>query len=363
MRRFALLAAFAVTLPATVTAATPPVRVVTLPRTGVVGTAWQVVLRATKAPTVVATGPATLRAKATGKRGVFRATLRFTRAGTWRIAATLGGRTTRLGVVAVDVARQPLLNNPFTVAVVPSGSLLVGQLDRGPLVRVSGGRAAVAASGLGIFHVTTAPSGAAYVAGDDGAVHRLEGNRFVRVTEPMDASSVAVDQAGNLYVALYRGWIKRIAPDGTVATLAGDGTEGYSGDGGPATAAQLFHPHSIALGPDGALYVADTENRRIRRIDLATGRISTLGGDVGLVVSVAVAPDGTVYCADIVRGGAGGGVTSITPQGTATALMRAPDTNGVAVGGDGTLYVTRFEVKRILRLDPRTHAVETVARG
>jgi hypothetical protein len=59
----------------------------------------------------------------------------------------------------------------------------------------------------------------------------------------------------------------------------------------------------------------------------------------------------------------GGGVTRITPQGTATGLMRAPDTNSVAVARDGTLFVTRFEVKRILRLDPRTRAVETVARG
>ena len=157
--------------------------------------------------------------------------------------------------------------------------------------------------------------------------------------------------------------MKKVTPRGTVTTVAGNGTEGYSGDGGPATAAQFFHPHSLALGADGALYVSDTENRRIRRIDLASGRISTFGGDVGITVAIAIAADGTVYSADVVRGGAGGGVVRVGPARRTTRIARSPDINGVAVAPDGTIYVSLWERKRIQRLDPRTGTLETIARG
>jgi serine/threonine-protein kinase len=214
-----------------------------------------------------------------------------------------------------------------------------------------------------VYHVLATASGAAYVAGQDGAVHRLDGAGFTRVTPPIDAEAVAVDAAGNYYVAVYQGFVKKVTPGGAVTTVAGNGTEGFSGDGGPATAAQLFHPHSIALGPDGALYVSDTENRRIRRIDLRSGRISTFGGDVGITVSIAIAADGTVYSADVVRDGAGGGVVRVAPDGTTIRVARSPDINGVAVALSGAVYVNLWEAKRIQRLDVRTGTLETVARG
>ena len=363
MHRLAAVAVLAVLLPTGAAAAPPPVRALSFPRTAVVGGAWQVTLRAARAPTVFASGPAALRAKAVPARpGVFRAALRFPRPGTWQIAAQLAGRTTRLGTVTVDVAPDPLLVNPFTIAVEPAGSLLVGQLDRGPLLRVTGGRASAVASGVSVIHVLASAT-AVYVVGFDGAVSRLDGSGFTRVAPALDANAVAVDGSGNLYVAVYAGWVKKITPDGAVTTVAGDGTEGYSGDGGPATAAQLFHPHSLALGPDGALYVADTENRRIRRIDLGTRTISTFGGDVGITVSVAVAADGAVYSADVVRGGAGGGVTRTTAQGVTTRLSSV-EANAVAVGPlDGVVYVNQLGLRRIVRLDLRSGAVETVARG
>src|SRR3982751_3077281 len=99
MRPLVLLAALVAGAP------TPPVRATSLPRTAVVGTAWRVVLRAPARPAVVATGPATVRVKVTGREGVYRARLSFPRAGTWRIRAPLHGRTTQLGTIAVDAAR------------------------------------------------------------------------------------------------------------------------------------------------------------------------------------------------------------------------------------------------------------------
>ena len=164
------------------------------------------------------------------------------------------------------------------------------------------------AEGVGVYNVVLTPA-RSYASGREGAVYRVDGSSFTRVTPAIDADWVAVDAAGNLYVTVYVGYVKKIAPDGTITTIAGDGTEGYAGDGGPATAAKLFHPHAIVVGQDGALYVADTENRRMRRIDLATGRISTFGGDVGITVGLAVGPDGSIYSADVLRDGQGGGVT------------------------------------------------------
>jgi NHL repeat-containing protein len=350
-------------VPPAAAAAQPPVRAVTLPRTAVVEAAWHVALRASAAPLLLASGPGkTLRVRTQGSKGLYRAVVRFPRAGAWKIAASLRGRSATLGTVAVDVARDPLLVDPFTIAVDGSGSILVGQMDKGPLLRVVAGRATPVADGVGIFHVAVA-GGRTYVAASDGAVYRVDGSAFARVTPVVDAGAVAVDGAGNVYAAVYAGWIRKITPGGVVTSIAGTGVEGYSGDGGPATSAKLFHPHSLALGPDGAIYVADTENRRIRRIDLRAGTITTFGGDVGVTVSIAVAADGTVWSADVRRDGTGGGITRTTAQGVTSRIATIATVNGVAVAPDGTVYVNQWEDKRVGRLDPRSGVVEPVARG
>jgi hypothetical protein len=272
------------------TAPSPHVKAVSVPRHAVKGVPWHAVVTITPPAraTLRVIGPKrlTVPLRPTKQRGRYQATLRFPFAGSWRLAVTVGHRTTHLGSVAVDVPRDPLVQDPISIAAEPSGSLVVGQLQSSPVLRIAHARALKLADGPGVFHVYVAGS-TTYAAGRDGVVYRLDGSKLTPLTPPMDASAVAVDDAGNLYVAIYVGWIRKVAPDGTVTNVAGNGTEGYSGDGGPATSAQLFHPHSVAIGKDGALYIADTENRHIRRVDLATGRISTFGGTVGITVSLA----------------------------------------------------------------------------
>jgi NHL repeat-containing protein len=344
----------------------PRVHVVSMPRQAVKGKPWHAVvsIKPAQAATLRATGPDTVsaRLKPMKPRGRYRATLKFPFAGQWRIAVTAGKRTVRLGSVAVDVSRDPLVEDPLTIAAEPGGSLVVGQLLAGPVLRIAHARASKVADSPGVFHVYVAGE-TVYAAGRDGVVYRLDGDVLTPLTPPMDASAVAVDAGGNLYVTQYVGWVRKVAPDGAVTTVAGNGTEGYSGDGGPATSAQIFHPHSIALGKDGALYIADTENRRIRRVDLTTGRISTFGGDVGITISLAVGPDGSVYSADIVRDGAGGGITRTTPDGTTTRILDSSTANGVAVAPDGAVYVNQRDVKRIQLLDPSTGKLIPVVRG
>ena len=93
--------------------------------------------------------------------------------------------------------------------------------------------------------------------------------------------SVAVDNAGNLYIADY--WdnrVRKVAMNGIISTLAGTGIAGSSGDGGPAASAQLNRPHGVAVDAAGIVYIADTANYAIRKVAL-DGTITTVAGKLG----------------------------------------------------------------------------------
>ena len=110
--------------------------------------------------------------------------------------------------------------------------------------------------------------------GDGGPATQAELN------EPYE---VRFDQQGNMYfVEMQNHVIRKVAAKtGVISTIAGTGQAGYGGDGGPAVAAMFNRPHSIALDGRGNLYVADIGNHRIRRIDLQTGIVDTIAGDGG----------------------------------------------------------------------------------
>ncbi|PQJ09427.1 hypothetical protein CJD36_019485 [Flavipsychrobacter stenotrophus] len=90
--------------------------------------------------------------------------------------------------------------------------------------------------------------------------------------------SVCIDDTGNIYIADCWGHrIRKTTPAGIITTVAGNGIAGYSGDGGPATAAQFNKPQSVATDDSGNIYIADFLNNVIRKVDLA-GNISTIAG-------------------------------------------------------------------------------------
>lgn len=325
----------ATALVALLLAAPPSVRATSFPTTAVVGAPWQATLAVRNAAAVTVNG---VRAKALGK-GRFRATLTFTREGAVPVTARVGKRTFRLGSVRVDVRADPALLDPLAVAVDTDGSVLVGQLRQGALLRLGSGPVA---SGVGTFHVIVA-NGSTYAAGQDGRIYRVESGSFVPLTPAVDAGSVAVGPDGTVYWTHYESGTVRALRGGAITVVAGG----------------FFHPHQLALHGN-ALYVSDTENRRIERIDLATGVVTTVGGDVGITVDLAVAPDGTVYSGDVVRDGAGGGVVRISPDGTTTRIY-GKSTSGVAVAPDGSVYAVALDEKRIVHLVGGRW--ETVARG
>lgn len=114
-----------------------------------------------------------------------------------------------------------------------------------------------------------------------------------------------VDRAGNLYIVEHDGQrVLKVEATGKLTLLAGDGTKGFRGDGGPAAQARFNDIHSVALADNGDLYLADTRNRRLRKIDAATGTIATIAGTGKAGYSgdggpATKADFGEIYCASL----------------------------------------------------------------
>jgi YD repeat-containing protein len=133
-----------------------------------------------------------------------------------------------------------------------------------------------------------------------------------------------------------------------IATVAGRDTTGFSGDGGPATEAELDYPQALAVGPDGSIYIADTRNERIRRVDpdgiitTVAGGGSIIGGDglpatdvyLSWTKALAIGPDGSLYI-----GTQSQGVRRVDPDGIITTIPAGLLASGLAVAPDGSLFV------------------------
>jgi len=115
-------------------------------------------------------------------------------------------------------------------------------------------------------------------AGDGSATFNGDGGLAIN-SELGRVSDVAVDKAGNVYIADLENYrIRKVDTNGIISTVAGTGVAGFSGDGGPATAAQLRNSIGIAVDSLGNLYISDGGNARIRKVDGNSGVISTIAG-------------------------------------------------------------------------------------
>ncbi|NGX17041.1 PKD domain-containing protein [Wenzhouxiangella sp. XN24] len=201
--------------------------------------------------------------------------------------------------------------------------------------------------------------------------------RFQAVRSSVDVSAVAVAPDGTIYFS-DRNRVRRVLPDGEVETVAGTGSQGFSGDGGPATSATLWSPSGIALDEQGGFYIADLGNHRVRYVDPA-GIIRTVAGtgvqgfsgDGGPAIeaqllapdAVVLAPDGGLYIADrnnhsirqvtpdgiiqTIAGGNGRGDSGDDGPATA-AQLNFP--RGVAVAPDGSVYIADTNNSRVRRV-------------
>ncbi len=203
---------------------------------------------------------------------------------------------------------------------------------------------------------------------------------------------VAVDSAGDLFIVdTGNVRIREVnLATGLITTVAGNGTSGYGGDNGPATAAELYQPMGVAVDTAGNLFIADTGNDRIREVNLSTGVITTVagGGNLGLgdngpataaelydPYGIAVDAAGDLFVADEGNGRvrevnqATGVITTVAGNGTAgysgdnglatAAELRAP--SGVAVDAAGDLFIADTYNYRIREVDHATGLITTVA--
>ena len=205
-------------------------------------------------------------------------------------------------------ATSALFDDPLSIAMDTGGNLYIADFGNNRVRKVTPGSviSTVAGNGISGFSGDGGPATSAQLRGP---------------------YSVAVDAAGNLYIADVSNHIRKVTPDGSIRTIAGNGTSGFAGDGGPATAAAFSSGSGIAVDAGGTLYIADSGNGRIRRVTPG-GTISTVY--VGAVSGgIAVDAIGNLYIADYVYDSVSetlsGSIRKLAPDGTIRTIFVEED--------------------------------------
>ncbi len=269
-------------------------------------------------------------------------------------------------------ARLIRLNYPGAMAIDPDGNVIFADRSNHRIRKVATDWSITTIAGYGSYRGYSGDGGPAWSA---------------QLNFP---SGVALDAAGNIYVSdQYNHAIRKIDVNGIITTIAGNGTPGFDGDGGPAVNALFDNPDDLAiLGSN--LYISDKFNNRVRVIDLDTGIITTVAGNgawgrgaenVGATTTpldtprgIDVAPDGTLYITAsgvaqvkmVTPGGiistiAGDGVAGNSGDGGPAILARMRTPTDVALAPGNVLYVADYRSHVIRRIDLSTGIITRYA--
>ncbi|WP_026260880.1 NHL repeat-containing protein [Spirosoma luteum] len=268
-------------------------------------------------------------------------------------------------------ANTTSLNNPAGLAVDGGGNLYIADQSNHRIRKVST---------LGII-TTVAGNGIGVYSGDGG---------MATMTSLYSPGGVTIDGTGNVFIAdALNHRIRKVATNGIITTVAGNGTVNYGGDGGPATAASLYNPVGVAFDGTGNFYIADQQNQRIRKVatsgvitTVAGNGLFTFGGDGGVATAanlanpsgVAVDGLGNLYIADalnhrirkvatngIITTVAGTGSYGFSGDGGAATAASLNNPVGVTVDGVGNLYIADALNHRIRKV--ATNGIITTVAG
>jgi len=340
------------------------------------------------------------------------------------ITTVAGGGTPSDGIGDGGPATKASLNYPWGVAVGPDGSIYVADSANDRLRRIdpTGIITTIAGTGVGGFSGDGGPATKARLSfpegiavGPDGSIYfGDEGNARVRKIDPDGIittvagggspadglgdggpatqaalrfpQGVQVASDGTIYIADYSSGafsdrIRKVTPDGIITTVAGTGINGFSGDGGPASQAQIDGVENVGIGPDGSVFIPVASEDRIRRVG-PDGIITTIaGGDnvqqgigdgqpaVGAVLyhpqGVNAGQDGTVYISEfngsreravgtdgIITTLAGNGVPGFSGDGGPATNAELNEPAAVAAAPDGTVYIADIGNNRIRKVAP-----------
>jgi uncharacterized protein (TIGR03437 family) len=292
------------------------------------------------------------------------------------VSCTIFGQTYTISTVAGSAPQANIAGTSailggrvLGVAPDPSGNVYFSAQDS--IMRWS--------AATGILTLVTG-NGTAGFSGDNGPAANAQ------VSDPQ---GVAVDSSGNLYIADNTNHRIRKVSNGTITTVAGNGTAGFSGDNGPATSAELDDPIGIAVDAAGNLYIADSGNNRIRKV--TNGTITTIAGngtagfsgdnsgngatsaELNDPIGVAVDSSGNVYVADyandrirkisngVISTVAGNGTTGFTGDNGQAVTAGVDEPRGVAVDSAGNIYIADSHNYRVRKVTVSTGVISTVA--
>jgi uncharacterized protein (TIGR03437 family) len=217
------------------------------------------------------------------------------------IVTTVAGNGTAGSSGDGGAAIAAQLNAPLSVALDTSKNLLIA--DTGRIRKVS-------------------PEGVITTLAGGGTLSGADADGGPATSAQLDPTSVSVDSAGNVFIAdLANNRVRKVSPDGIITTAAGNGTIGPSGDGGPATSAQVWAPGSIAVDAGGNLFIGEWAENRIRKVT-RDGIINTVsnGGEELLPVGLAADSAGNVFFLSVCDGCPSSGLLRLSPDGKITQI-------------------------------------------